>query len=692
MAKIRKMAETAINKIRNIGIIAHIDAGKTTVSERILFYSGRGYKMGEVHEGTATMDWMPEEQERGITITSAATTCEWNDHCVNIIDTPGHVDFTAEVERSLRVLDGAVGVFCGVGGVEAQSETVWRQADKYRVPRLAFVNKLDRVGSDFYEVVKEVQGRLDAHPVPIQMPWGKEQQFRGIIDLIRMKAVSFAGERGEQVAEEDIPADLLAEARYRREEMVERLAEHSDAIMEKYVHGEEPTAEELDAALRETTIRCQITPVLCGAAFKNKGIQPLLDAVVRYLPSPLDVPPVKGIHPKHHDKELTRNPSADEPFAGLVFKIFSDQHGELYYMRVYSGTLETGDRIYNAAKERKESISRIFRMHANSRTQVETAAAGDIVAVIGPKFAVTGDTLCDERHPIVLERISFPQTVIAMSIEPQTQADKDKLAIVLSKLAKEDPTFDHRVDTETGQMIISGMGELHLEVLKNRMLRDFGLDAIVGKPRVSYKETITRGTEAEGKFVRQTGGRGQYGHVVIQVEPHHGETPVEFESKIIGGAIPKEYVPAIERGVIDTAKSGIVTGYPLINIKVTLLDGSFHEVDSSEIAFNAAAALALRDAIRKVGVELLEPIMKLEIAAPDQYLGEVIADLNSRRADITEMVARGAMRIIHAKAPLSEMFGYSTTLRSLTQGRASYTMEPCEYRIAPRQIYEKIVA
>lgn len=686
------MTHTAILKIRNIGIIAHIDAGKTTVTERILYYTGKGYKMGEVHEGTATMDWMIEEQQRGITITSAATTCEWLDHSINIIDTPGHVDFTAEVERSLRVLDGAIGVFCGVGGVEAQSETVWRQADKYRVPRLAFVNKLDRVGSDFYTVIKELEERLDAHPIPIQMPLGKEQDFRGVVDLIRMKVLTFQGEYGEKVVEEEIPAEILAEANYRREEMIERLAEHSDSIMHRYVNGQTPTEEELYQALREATVQCAATPVLCGAAFKNKGIQPLLDAVVRFLPSPLDLPPVEGTHPKLKDKVLKRRPSPDEPFAGLVFKIFADPHGDLFYLRVYSGRLKSGQRVYNATKDKKESITRIFRMHANERTQIEAAYAGDIVAVVGPKFAVTGDTLCDERHPIVLERISFPQTVISMAIEPKTQADKDKLALVLQKLAKEDPTFDHRMDPETGQMIISGMGELHLEVLKNRMLRDFGLDANVGKPRVSYKETITRPSEAEAKFIKQTGGRGQYGHVVIRVEPYKGERPVEFENKIVGGAIPKEFIPAIEQGIMDTAKSGVVTGYPLINIKVTLLDGSYHEVDSSELAFTAAAAMALQEAVQKVGVELLEPIMKLEIAVPEQYLGEVIADLNSRRADITEMIARGGMRIIHAKAPLAEMFGYATSLRSVTQGRATYTMEPCEYRIAPRQVYEKIVA
>ena len=686
------MADVPINMIRNIGIIAHIDAGKTTVTERILYYTGKGYKMGEVHEGTATMDWMPEEQERGITITSAATTCEWDDHCVNVIDTPGHVDFAAEVERSLRVLDGAIGVFCGVGGVEAQSETVWRQGDKYKVPRLAFVNKLDRVGADFFAVVKEIEERLDAHPIAIQIPMGKEQGFRGIIDLIRMKVLTFQGDYGEKVVEEEIPADLMAEAEYRREEMVEKISEHSEILMAKYVEGAEPTVEEIYAGLREATIRCAATPVLCGAAFKNKGIQPLLDAVVRFLPSPLDIPPVHGTHPKLKDQDLTRKPSADEPFAGLVFKIFSDQHGDLNYVRIYSGQLFGGKRVYNVNKDKKESISRIFRMHAASRTQTDTAGPGDIVAVVGPKFAVTGDTLCDERHPIILERISFPQTVISMSIEPKTQADKDKLAIVLSKLAKEDPTFDRRMDSETGQMIISGMGELHLEVLKNRMLRDFCLDAHVGRPRVSYKETITRATDAEAKFIKQTGGHGQYGHVVIHVEPFHGEVPVEFESKIIGGAIPKEYIGSIKQGIMDTAKSGVITGYPLINIKVTLLDGSFHEVDSSDIAFFAAAAMALKDAVQKVGVEILEPIMKLEVAVPDRYLGDVIADLNSRRADITEMLSRGLIRIIHARAPLAEMFGYSTTLRSCSQGRASYTMEPCEYRIAPRQVYEKIVA
>jgi elongation factor G len=678
---------------RNIGIMAHIDAGKTTVTERILYYTGKGYKLGSVDEGTATMDWMPEEQERGITITAAATTCYWRDCEINIIDTPGHVDFTAEVERSLRVLDGCVAVFCGVGGVEAQSETVWHQADKYHVPRVCFVNKLDRVGSDFYRVVDEIHLRLGATAIPVQIPLGKEADFKGAVDLVRMVARVYKDEtQGMEFDEFPIPDGVMEEAKHWREWLILHLAERVDSVMEKYVHDHELSEEDIRRGLREGTIRNVITPVLCGAAVRNKGVQALLDAVCDYLPSPLDKPPVIGHHPKTK-KEITRKPSPDERLAALAFKIQTDQHGDLTYLRLYSGRIESGLRVYNATADKKEIISRIWRMHANEREKIEFAEAGDIVAAVGLKLTVTGDTLCETHHPVVLEKPSFPQTVIHMAIEPKSSADKDKLTEVLRTLAKEDPTFEWHTDHETGQIIISGMGELHLEVLKNRMLRDFSVAANVGRPRVYYKETIRKAVnKVEGRFIKQTGGHGQYGVVVINIEPFLGEEPVTFENKIKGGHIPREYIPAVEDGIKDTAKGGVVSGYPLINVKVTLIDGSFHEVDSSDIAFAAAASIALKAGVEQAGVRLLEPLMKVETVTPEDYMGEVIADLSARRADIKEVIQRGPIRVIHALVPLAEMFGYSTTLRSLTQGRANYTMEPHDFVEVPQDIYEGLLA
>ncbi|MEW6355745.1 MAG: elongation factor G [Planctomycetota bacterium] len=686
------MAPEAIEKIRNIGIVAHIDAGKTTVTERILYYTGKAHKMGEVHEGTTVMDWMEEEQERGITITSAATTCLWREKQINIIDTPGHVDFTAEVERSLRVLDGAVVVFSGVEGVEAQSETVWRQADRYDVPRLAFVNKMDRAGASLDRTAQEIQERLGARPVILTLPIGEGQDFDGIIDLIRMKAVYFRGSDGAKITVEDIPAALRDLAVERREEMLEAVAENDETLMEQYVEGQEITEDQVRRGLRAGTLGARIVPVLCGAAFKNKGIQPLLDAVCDFLPSPADVPAVKGVDPEDESKVLQRDPSEAEPLAALAFKIAADRHGELTFVRIYSGVLNANTRVYNATRDKKENITRLFRMHANKREQLSEMGPGEICAVVGPKFTVTGDTLCDARAAIVLERMNFPQTVISMAIETKTQDDKIRLEEVLQTLEKEDPTFEKRMDGETGQLIISGMGELHLEVLKHRMLREFNIDANVGKPRVAYKETVISTAEGEGRFIRQTGGRGQYGVVLLRVEPIAGKGVVEFVNEVRGGEIPREFIPAVEDGVRSTAAGGVTTGYPLVNVRVTLLDGSYHEVDSSDIAFATAGSMALRAAVEKAGVELLEPIMALEVVVPEEYLGDVIGDLNSRRADIAQMNQRGAMRVIHAVAPLAEMFGYATAVRSLTQGRATYTMEPREYRSVPKQIYDKIVA
>ncbi len=680
------MENMSLEKLRNIGIAAHIDAGKTTLSERIIYYSGRSYKMGEVDEGTATLDWMEEEQKRGITITAAATTCLWKDFIINLIDTPGHVDFTVEVERSLRVLDGAICVFCGVGGVEAQSETVWRQADRYGVPRLCFVNKLDRVGSDFFRVVEEVREKLGAKPIPIQIPLGREQDFRGCIDLVSMKAYMYEGEElGTKFTEIDIPTKDLSIAKKMHEEMIEKVAEEVDWLMEMYLR-EEPIGEaDIKKAIRQATISARIFPVLCGTALKYKGVQPLLDAVCDYLPSPLDVPPVEATHPEK-DEMLILSASADEPLAALAFKIMADKHGDLTYLRIYSGLLSSGQRVFNPRKKKIELVSRLYKMHANTREQVEEATAGDIIAAIGLKDTVTGDTLCERQNPLLLEPMYFPETVISMAIEPKTQAEKDKLIYALEKLRKEDPTFRVKMNEETGQLIISGMGELHLEVLKNRMLREFKVDANVGSPRVAYKETLGRAVLIEEKFIQQTGGRGQYGHVIILFEPCKDAHPVIFEEEIIGGAIPRPYIKAVASAVGETAKGGVMGGYPLINIKATLKGGSHHPVDSSDLAFYTAAARAFSRAIHEGGSVLLEPIMKVEVSVPETNLGDALGDLNGRRADIMELDIRSGVRVIKGVAPLAEMFGYATVLRSLTSGRGSYIMEPFEYRAVPKEL------
>lgn len=678
--------------LRNIGIAAHIDAGKTTVTERILFYTGKSFKLGEVHEGTATMDWMEEEQKRGITITAAATTCFWKDYRINIIDTPGHVDFTIEVERSLRVLDGAICVFCGVGGVEAQTETVWRQANKYKVPRICFVNKMDRIGSDFIKVVNEIKEKLSKNAVLIQLPVGKEKDFKGVVDLIKMKAIIFNHEDdklGEEFEEHDLTDDMLEEAEKYREIMIEGIADKVDWFMDKYLSESAIKEEDIVRAVREGTINSGLIPVLCGSAFKNRGIQQLLDAVCYYLPSPLEIPPIKGTHPKD-DSVIQRKPLATEPFSALAFKIASDKHGDLTFIRIYSGTITSGQRLYNPRFRKKELASRIYSMHADKREQLESASAGDIVAIVGFKDTSTGDTICVDEYPIILERIEFPETVISMAIEPKTESEKEKLAFALARLAKEDPTFKVHTDNETSQLIISGMGELHLDVLKNRMLSEYKINANVGAPRVSYRETIRHEAEVDEKFVKQTGGRGQYARVEIRLEPYIGEKLVEFEDKITGGAITKQYIKSVEKGIMDTAKSGVSGGYPLINIKVTLLDGDMHSVDSSEFAFYHAAGVALRRAVEKAKSVLLEPIMQIEITVPDNYLGDVLGDLNGRRAHIIEMVTEGDLRVVKGKIPLAESFGYSSVLRSITQGRGTYTMEPLEYKPAPAKTYSNV--
>jgi elongation factor G len=676
-----------IRNRRNIGIMAHIDAGKTTVTERILYYTGKGYKIGEVDEGTATMDWMVEEQERGITITAAATTCYWRNCQINIIDTPGHVDFTAEVERSLRVLDGAVGVFCGVAGVQAQSETVWRQADRYHVPRICFINKLDRVGSDFLSCVRQIEERLGACPIPVQLPFGKEENFKGYIDLIRRIVRVFDEETlGTKFEEFPIPDELKKDAEHWREQLILRLAEKVDSVMEKYAHDHHLSEDDIRHGLRQGTIANKLVPVFCGSAFKNKGIQGLLDGIADYLPCPLDMPPIVGHHPKTKE-EITRKCDAEEPLAALAFKTATDPHGELTYLRIYSGRIKTGDRVLNPNSGEREVINRIWRMHANTREKIDVAEAGDIVAVVGPKTTVTGHTLCPLHKQIVLEKMEFPQTVIHMAIEPKSAADKDKLTEVL-----EDPTFEWRMDPERGQIIISGMGELHLEVLKNRMLRDFNVAANVGAPRVTYRETIRRAVEGvEGRLIRQTGGHGQYGIVFINIEPFKGEEPVVFENKVRGGHVPREFIRAIEESIINTAAGGVLSGYPLVNVKVTLVDGKAHDVDSSDIAFAAAASIALHKAVQEAGIKLLEPLMRVEALTPAEFIGQVIADLSSRRADIKEIADRGPLKIIHCLVPLAEMFGYSTTLRSVSQGRASYTMEPHDFVEVPQNIYESLL-
>jgi elongation factor G len=685
--------QAPLERTRNIGIMAHIDAGKTTTTERILYYTGMTHKMGEVHEGAATMDWMEQERERGITITAAATTCFWKDHRINIIDTPGHVDFTIEVERSLRVLDGAVAVFDSVQGVEPQSETVWRQADKYQVPRIAFMNKMDRVGADFYFSVQTIIDRLGANPVPIQIPIGRESEYRGSIDLITMKAYVYDDETlGAKYKIEEIPADLIDKAKEYREKMLEAVAEFDDHVMEKYLNGQSLTEDEVRRVVRAGAIAMKVTPVLCGSAFKNKGVQQLLDGVVDFLPSPVDVPAVKGIDPKT-DKEVERKPSDSEPFSALAFKIMSDPFaGQLTYFRVYSGMLKTGTPVLNVTKGTKDRIGRLLKMHANKREEIDAAHAGDIVAAVGLKGATTGDTLADEKQPVLLEVMKFPEPVIAMAIEPKTKQDQEKMGFALQKLAQEDPSFRVRTDEETAQTIIAGMGELHLEIIVDRLLREFKVEANVGKPEVAFRETIRRKAEAESKYIKQTGGRGQYGHVVMTVEPSESGKGLEFVNKVVGGAIPKEYIPAIEKGVKERMENGVIAGYPLRDIKVTVIDGSYHEVDSNEMAFKIAASMGFSDACKKADAVLLEPIMKVEVLVPQEFMGDVIGNLNGRRGKVQGMKVRAGAQAIEASVPLMEMFGYATDLRSRTQGRATYSMEFDRYEQVPKQISEAIIA
>ncbi len=692
LAQAAEKTRTSLAKTRNIGIMAHIDAGKTTTTERILYYTGVTYKMGEVHDGTAVMDWMPQEQERGITITSAATTCFWRDFRINIIDTPGHVDFTIEVERSLRVLDGAVAVFDAVAGVEPQSETVWRQADKYNVPRLAFINKMDRVGADFYMSTESMIERLGAIAVPIQIPVGKEDDFIGTVDLVKMKANLFEEDSmDEKLIETEIPEDILPVAVEYRDKMLEALSDFDEVIMEKYLSGEDIEPDIIKAAIRKGTIGLKMTPVLCGAAFKNKGVQQLLDVVVDYLPCPLDIPPIKGIDTKT-DKETERKVSDKEPFAALAFKITTDPFvGQLSFLRVYSGVLSAGSYTYNSSKGAKERIGRLLQMHANKREELDEARAGDIVAAVGLKHTLTGDTLCSEDKPITLEAIEFPEPVISVAIEPKTKVDQEKLFISLGKLAQEDPSFKVSYNEETGQTIISGMGELHLEIIVDRLLREFKVGANVGKPQVAYRETIRSAVKAEGKYVRQSGGRGQYGHVYIDVEPLEAGSGFEFTNKIVGGAIPREYIPAVERGVKEALEDGVLAGYPVVDVKVTLYDGSFHEVDSSEMAFKIAGSMAFKNAAKKARPVLLEPIMSIEVVTPEEYMGDVMGDLNSRRGKIQTMTQRAKVQVIAAQVPLSSMFGYATDLRSKSQGRASYTMQFSHYAEIPKNISEDII-
>ncbi|HOA82471.1 MAG TPA: elongation factor G [Thermodesulfovibrio thiophilus] len=687
------MERFPLEKTRNIGIMAHIDAGKTTTTERILYYTGVTYKIGEVHDGAAVMDWMPQEQERGITITSASTTCMWKDLKINIIDTPGHVDFTIEVERSLRVLDGAIAVFDASAGVEPQSETVWRQADKYRVPRIAFMNKMDKLGADFFMAVDSMVEKLGANPVAVQIPIGTEEKFRGSIDLVEMKAYYFDDETlGAKFVEDEIAAEYIEEAKKYRDKMIETLCDVDDRIMEKYLSGQEISAQEIRDAIRKGTIELKITPVLCGSSFKNKGVQMLLDAIVYYLPSPLDVPPVKGLNPLD-GTGIERKPSLDEPLTALAFKIMADPYmGSLTYVRVYSGVLASGSYVYNSTRNTKERVARIFRMHSNRREEIKEICAGDIGAIVGLKSTLTGDTLCDESNPIVLESIEFPEPVISVAIEPKTKADQEKLSLSLQKISQEDPSFRVSFNEETGQTIISGMGELHLEIIVDRLTREFKVGANVGKPQVAYKETIKLPAKSEGKFIRQTGGRGQYGHVWLDVEPMERGRGFEFVNKIVGGTIPREYIPAIEKGVIEAMEGGVLAGYPVVDVRVTLFDGSYHEVDSSEMAFKIAASMAFKDACKKADIVLLEPIMDVEVVVPEDYMGEVIGDLNSRRGKIQSMEKRGKAQVIRAMVPLAEMFGYATDLRSKTQGRGTYTMQFSHYDEVPKNLTEQIIA
>ncbi len=677
--------------VRNIGIMAHIDAGKTTTTERILFYTGRIHRMGEVHDGAATTDWMEQERERGITITSAAISCYWKDHHINIIDTPGHVDFTIEVERSLRVLDGAVALFCAVGGVEPQSETVWRQADRYRVPRLAFINKMDRVGADFYNAVGMIKEKLGANAVPLQIPFGDGELFTGIVDLIRMKGVVYSEDSlGSKWEEIEIPAELMAKATEYRTILLEAISDYDDTLLEKYLHDQPITEDEIRSAIRKATVDVSMVPVLCGSAFKNKGVQRLLDAVNFYLPSPLDMPEVKGIHPKT-DEQIFRKPDPVEPFSALAFKIMTDPYvGKLTYFRVYSGKIDAGSYVYNSTVGSKERIGRLLVMSANKREDVESAQAGDIVAAVGLKNTRTGHTLCAENKQIVLESMHFPEPVISVAIEPRTKADQDLLGESLGKLAEEDPTFKIRTDEETGQTLIAGMGELHLEILIDRLLREFKVHASVGKPQVAYKETIRRKVEGVGKFIRQSGGRGQYGHVEIEIEPNEPGKGFEFESRIVGGVVPKEYIKPTMEGIQQALQTGVIAGYPMVDIKAALLDGSYHDVDSSEIAFKIAGSMAFKDAAKKAAPVLLEPVMDVEVVVPENYMGDVMGDLNSRRGRIRGLVPRTNVQVIAATVPLSEMFGYATTLRSITQGRAIYTMQFSHYDQVPQSVAETL--
>jgi elongation factor G len=678
-----------LEKVRNIGIAAHIDAGKTTTTERILFYSGMVHKIGEVHEGTAVTDWMEQERERGITITAAAISTNWQEHRINIIDTPGHVDFTIEVERSMRVLDGVIAVFCSVGGVQPQSETVWRQADRYSVPRIAFVNKMDRTGANFFKVYEQLKDRLRAPAVAIQVPIGSEDQFHGIVDLVRMRAKIYQDDLGQEIEETDIPAEIQEVAEEYRHHLLEAVAETNEELLEKYLAEEEITEEELKAAIRQGTIEGALVPVLCGSAFKNKGVQLLLDAVVDYLPAPIEVPPIKGVLPD--GTEAVRKSDDNEPFSALAFKIAADPYGRLTFLRVYSGVLAKGSYVYNSTKDQKERISRLIVLKSNERIEVDELRAGDLGAAIGLKNTTTGDTLCDEQNPIILESLFIPEPVISVAVEPKTKQDMDKLAKALQSLSDEDPTFRVSTDPETNQTVIAGMGELHLEILVDRMLREFKVEANVGKPQVAYRETIRKNVNTEGKFIRQSGGKGQYGHVVIEVEPGEAGSGFEFISKIVGGAIPKEYIPAVEQGMKEACESGILAGYPVIDLKATLIDGSYHEVDSSEMAFKIAGSMAIKDAVIKAAPVLLEPMMKVEVEVPENFLGDVMGDLNSRRGNIEGMNSEAGLAKVSAKVPLAEMFGYATDIRSKTQGRGIFTMEFSNYDEVPRNVAEEII-
>ena len=697
--------EYPLERTRNIGIMAHIDAGKTTTTERILYYTGVNYKIGDTHEGTATMDWMAQEQERGITITSAATTCHWTlqENCkakpgaeecrINIIDTPGHVDFTVEVERSLRVLDGAVGVFCAKGGVEPQSENVWRQADTYNVPRMAFINKMDILGANFYGAVEQIKTRLGKNAICVQLPIGKEEDFKGLIDLFEMKAYIYNDDKGDDISIVDIPEDMKDEAELYRSEMVEKICELDDDLMMAYLEGEEPSVDELKAALRKGTCECTAVPVCCGSAYKNKGVQKLLDAIVEYMPSPLDIPPIKGVDLEGN--EVVRHSSDDEPFSALAFKIMTDPFvGKLAYFRVYSGTMNAGSYVLNATKDKKERVGRILQMHANKRMELEKVYSGDIAAAVGFKFTTTGDTICDEQHPVILESMEFPEPVIELAIEPKTKAGQDKMGIALAKLAEEDPTFRQHTDQETGQTIIAGMGELHLEIIVDRLLREFKVEANVGAPQVAYKETFTNAVDVDSKYAKQSGGRGQYGHCKVKFEPMdpNGEETFKFESTVVGGAIPKEYIPAVGEGIEEATKAGILGGFPVLGVHANVYDGSYHEVDSSEMAFHIAGSLAFKEAMQKGNPVLLEPIMKVEVTMPEEYMGDVIGDINSRRGRIEGMDDIGGGKMVKAYVPLAEMFGYSTDLRSKTQGRGNYSMFFEKYEQVPKNVQEKVLA